>query len=567
MDARLAELILRGEDRLLERFLAHLEESGFRGVVPGAPEAWRPAVRGISGSIAQAFRASPEPRPLHPDEPGKDDNLTAFLVVEARKNRLAGMPLEVFLGVGKLLRRSYDDIVRAEGFPEEEEGRYQRFLERFFERNEIAAAVSWEAESRAEREEELLGNQDDLARVHDLVAAAKEEWEGAADCLDDMLLLVDANGRLRRCNRSFREFAGIPYAQLLGSSCSRTLRDAGLPADLPDGRPVEHFHERTGRWFVLTRYPCRDGGAEEDAAGGAVVMIRNATGVKHAVRDLERRCERADASLSGARRTLEEALRREKAAAVGRLAAGIANDISPSIGLISSNLNTLTNYLGRIREILSDQSDCIAAGAPATLTDAVRRKREQLRLPYVLRDLDELIRETVEGAESIRTVAADLKRFSRREADAFVAADINECVRDAAGGIRKQLERKAALKAEFGNLPRVRCCAPEITWAVRNLLLHAANAHDARGVVTVRTWSEGGFACISIADASEGIPEDRLERVFDPYFSARETGGGGGLALTVASDIIRKHDGEIRVESEPGKGTTFTVRVPVVEEA
>ncbi|MGE5247857.1 MAG: sensor histidine kinase [Verrucomicrobiota bacterium] len=567
MDARLAELILRGEDRLLERLLAHFEENGFLRFVPGTPEAWRPAVRGISGSIAQAFRASPEPPPLHPDRPGTDDGFTAFLVVEARKHRLAGMPLEVFQGVGKLLRRSYDDLVRAEGFPEEEEGRYRLFLERFFDRTEIAAAVSWVAESGAEREEELLRNQDDLARVHDLVAAAKEEWEAAADCLDDMLLLVDANSRLRRCNRSFREFAGVPYAQLLGSPCSRALRDAGLPADLPVGRPAEHFHEKTGRWFVLNRYPCWDDGTEEGAPSGTVVTIRNATGVRHAVRDLERRYERANASLSGARQSLEEALLREKAAAVGRLAAGIANDISPSIGLISSNLNTLTNYLGRINEILSDQSDCIAAGAPATLTDAVRRKREQLRLPYVLRDLDELIRESVEGAESLRTVAADLKRFSRREPDAFAAADINACVRDAAGGIRKQLERKAALKAEFGKLPRVRCCAPEITWAVRNLLLHAANAQEARGVVTVRTWSEGGFVCVSIADTGEGIPEDRLERVFDPYFSARETGGGEGLALSVASEIIRKHDGEIRTKSEPGKGTTFTVRIPVVEEA
>ncbi len=565
MGAALTEVILRGEDKLLERILATAEAKGFFRFAPRNPEAWRPVVRGVSGSIVQAFRNSGEPPPLPTEEPGKDEGLTAFLMVEARKYRLAGMPLGIYLALGKIFRHSYEELVRSERLPRDEEDRCLLYIQRFFDRNEIASCVSWAAEGSFELAEELNRKNDDLARFHDLVATAKEEWEGAIDCIGDMLLLADPHGRLRRCNRAFREFTGLPYDQLLGRPYGRVLREAGLPGDIPPGQAVERFHEGTGEWFVLNLCPCRNGSRE--APEGIVVTVHNVTGIKKAERELGRKHEQAQSTLSGIRRTHGEVLRREKMAAVGKLAGGVSNDIHHPIGQIASNLNTLRIYLGRMKEILSDQSDCIDAGSPAALVDALRRKRERLRLEYILRDLDELLGETLEGAESIRTVAADLKIFSRKEAAGFLPADINECVRDAVNGARKELERKASLKTEFGKLPGTRCSAREMTRAFRNLLVHAANAHGTRGVVTVRTWPEGGFVCVSIGDSGQGIPRDRLDRIFDPYFGAGETGGEEGLSLSIANDIVGKHDGEIQVRSEPGEGTTFTVRIPVVEVA
>jgi two-component system NtrC family sensor kinase len=565
MGASFTEAILRGEDRLLEQILAYAEANGFFRFTSRNPEAWRSAVRGVSGSIVQAFRNSGEPPPLTTEELGRNDALTAFVVVAARKYRIGGMPLAVFLGLGKIFRLSYDDFVRSERFPGDEEARYRLYIERFFDRNEIASCVSWATESSFERAEELIRENDDLSQFHDLVATAKEEWEGAIDCIGDMLLLADPHGCLRRCNRSFREFTGRTYEQILGRPYDLVLREAGLPADIPQGQSVERFHERTGEWFVLNLYRCPNGSGE--AAEGIVVTIHNATGIKKAAQELERRHERVNAAFFTLQRTQGEVLRREKAAAVGRLAGGVANDIHHPAGLVASNLNTLGIYLGRMKEILSDQTACIDAGAPAAKVEALRRKREQLKLEYILKDLDEMIGETREGAESIRTISADLKSFSRKETGACQPADINECVREAVNSLRNELERKATLKAEFGKLPGTRCSAGEMTRAFRNLLVHAANAHGNRGVVTVRTWPEGGYVCVSIGDTGQGIPGDRLDRIFDPYFSARETGGPEGLGLSIAYDIVGKHEGEILVQSQPGEGTTFTVRVPVVEEA
>jgi len=559
------EAILRGEDRLLEQIVAYAEANGILRFAPRGPEAWRPVVRGISGSLLQAFRGSTDPPSLAAEELGSDDGLTAFVVAEARRFRLAGMPLGVFLGLGKIFRLSYDDFVRSQGYPEGEEARCRLYVERFFDRNEIASCVTWAAESGFEHAEELLRRHDDLALFHDLVATAKTEWQGAIDRIDDMLLLEDAGGNLQRCNRAFQEFTGRPYRQILRRPCGRVLQEAGLPAELPGAEPVERFHEATGKWFVLNRYPAA--GGPGGAAGGAVITVRDVSGMKQAIRDLERRHERVGAALSEQQRRHAENLRREKEEAIGRLAAGVANDLHRPAGLIASNLNTLGKYLGRIQEILSEQAACIEAGAPGALVEAVRRKCEQGRLEYVLRDVEELIGETAEGAENIRSVAADLKRFSRKDAESFSAVDLNACVRDAVGRIRQDLEEKAALRTEFGKLPKTRCCAPELTRALRSLLVHALEARTTRGAVTVRTWPEAGFVCVAITDPGRAIPGERLERIFDPYFGARAAGQGNGLDLSIARDILEKHHGEILARSGPGDGTTFTLRIPVVEEA
>lgn len=134
------EVVLDGEQEILERILADGEANGHLGPAPPDPEEWRPAVRGISGSIAQAFRASEEPSSLSSEEIGKDNGLTAFMVVEARKRRLAGMPLGTFLALTKLIRRAYVDRIRSSGYLPNDEGRHRLFIERFFDRVEIGRA-------------------------------------------------------------------------------------------------------------------------------------------------------------------------------------------------------------------------------------------------------------------------------------------------------------------------------------------------------------------------------------------------------------------------------------------
>jgi len=560
----LTDLIVRNEDRLLGQVLSLAETNGYFRFVPGTPEAWRATLRGLSGSLLQALRSDPSLPSLTADDVGRDDGLCAFGVVEARKRRREEMSLGIFLGLVKYFRQAYLDLVRTAGLPREEEERRLRYIERFFDRNEIAVCVSWTSESVSGRVEELRQEHDELSRVYSLVSTAKKEWEGTIDRVDDMLFLADPDRRIRRCNRTFREFVGRSYAEILGQPFDRLLSEAGVEAELSFERPVECFHERTGKWFVVSHYPFGEVSGVETRA--TIVTIHDSTERKKAAEELTRKNLRLNEALAALKRSQAKVLHQEKMASIGQLAAGVAHEINNPIGFINSNLSTLGKYLSRLSGFLAVQSECIAAGAPPEQVESVHQEQARLKIDYIVKDLEDLIRESLEGAERVRSIVADLKSFSRVDESEYKQADLNECLRSTINIVWNEIKYKATLKKEFGEIPRTRCYPQQMNQVFMNLLVNAAHAIEQQGSITVRSWEEDGYVCVSVADTGQGIPEANLNRIFEPFFTTKEVGKGTGLGLSITYDIVKKHHGEITVRSEPGKWTEFTVRIPVVEE-
>ena len=560
----LTDLIVRNEDRLLAQVLSLAESNGYFRFVPGTPEEWRAALRGLSGSLLQAFRSDPSPPSLTADDVGREDGLSAFGVVEARKRRREGMPLEIFLGLVKFFRQAYLDLVRTAGLPREEEEGHLRYIERFFDRNEVAVCVSWTSESVSVGVAELQQKHDELSRVHRLVATGKQEWEGTVDCVDDMLFLADPGRRIRRCNRTFREFIGRTYLEILGQPFDRLLSGAGIDVEPSFEKPVECFHERTGKWYVLSHYPFED--VSGSGTRGTIVTIHDSTEMKKAAEELTRKNLRLNEALSALKQSQAKVLHQEKMASIGQLAAGVAHEINNPIGFINSNLSTLGKYLSRLSGFLAVQSECISAGAPPEQVESVRRQQASLKIDYIVKDLEDLVRESLEGAERVRSIVADLKSFSRVDESEYKEADLNECLRSTINIAWNEIKYKATLKKELGEIPRTRCYPQQMNQVFMNLLVNAAHAIEDQGVITVRSWQEDGYACVSVADTGQGIPEANLNRIFEPFFTTKEVGKGTGLGLSITYDIVKKHNGEITVRSEPGKGTVFTVRIPVVEE-
>jgi len=560
----LTDLIVRNEERLLAQILSFAETNGYFRFVPGTPEEWRAALRGMSGSLLQAFRSDPSPPSLTADDAGRNDGLSAFGVVEARKRRREGMPLGIFLGLVKFFRQAYFDLVRSAGLPREEEEAYLRYIGRFFDRNEVAVCVSWTSETVSGRVAELRQEHDELSRVYNLVATAKKEWEGTIDRVDDMLFLADPTRRIRRCNRTFREFIGRPYAEILGEPFDRLLSEAGVDVEPSFERPVECFHERTGKWFMVSHYPFEEVPGEGTRA--TIVTIHDSTEMKKAAEELTRKNLRLNEALAALKRSQAKVLHQEKMASIGQLAAGVAHEINNPIGFINSNLSTLAKYLSRLSGFLSAQSACIAAGAPPELAESVRQQQASLKIDYIVKDLEDLVRESLEGAERVRSIVADLKSFSRVDESEFKQADINECLRSTINMAWNEIKYKATLKKELGEIPRTRCYPQQLNQVFMNLLVNASHAIEQQGIITVRSWEEDGYISVTVADTGQGIPEENLSRIFEPFFTTKEVGKGTGLGLSITYDIVKKHNGEITVRSEPGKGTTFTVRIPVVEE-
>jgi predicted ATPase/signal transduction histidine kinase len=278
---------------------------------------------------------------------------------------------------------------------------------------------------------------------------------------------------------------------------------------------------------------------------------------------------RANDSLKGANRKLELAhrqlLQSEKMASIGRLAAGVAHEINNPVAYVASNLKALEGYVGELLQASRAQAAPLA-GADRTPSQAVstgERGPPDARLDELRTELASVIGDTRYGLDRVTTIVRALRTFSYSSASAWHVTDIRLGLESALHLLRNDLERKAVVVVEHGEMPPVECLPPELNQVFMNVLLNAVQAIAERGTITVRSGTAGDEVWIEVSDTGVGIPQENLSRVFDPFFTTKPVGEGTGLGLSLAYGIVEKHHGRIDVASEVGKGTTFRIWLPV----
>jgi two-component system, NtrC family, sensor kinase len=168
------------------------------------------------------------------------------------------------------------------------------------------------------------------------------------------------------------------------------------------------------------------------------------------------------------------------------------------------------------------------------------------------------------GAERIRDVVQNLRLFSRLDEAEFKKVDIHEGLDSTIRLLARYYGAgHVSLNRDYGNLPLVDCYAGQLNQVWMNLLVNAAQAVKDNGQVCITTRREGDMATITISDTGCGIAPEHLRKIFDPFFTTKPVGEGTGLGLSVTYSIVERHNGSLHVESQPGRGTTFKVTIPV----
>jgi len=158
----------------------------------------------------------------------------------------------------------------------------------------------------------------------------------------------------------------------------------------------------------------------------------------------------------------------------------------------------------------------------------------------------------------------DLKDFSRVGEANWQWADVHEGLDSTLNIVRNELKYKCQVTKHYGQLPKIYCLPSQLNQVTMNLLVNAAHAIPERGDIVITTRLAGSDAVqIEISDSGSGIPPDILKRIFEPFFTTKGVGKGTGLGLSIAYGIIAKHHGRIEVISHVGRGTTFTITLPV----
>ncbi|MFH2088533.1 MAG: ATP-binding protein [Pseudomonadota bacterium] len=299
---------------------------------------------------------------------------------------------------------------------------------------------------------------------------------------------------------------------------------------------------------------------------------------------LERRVEKRTADLSAANAALmaekarqqvliekleqvqTQLLQSEKMAAIGQLAAGVAHEINNPIGFVTSNLGTLTTYIGKLLKVLSAYEAQEAQLLEAQRNDLAALKAQE-DIAYLREDVGSLLKESKDGLQRVRCIVADLKDFAHIDATEWQTADIEQGLDSTLNVVWNELRYKADVIKEYGHPPAVECLPSQLNQVFMSLLVNAAQAIETRGIITIRTSTRDDQISVEIADTGKGITPESRSRIFEPFYTTKPVGKGTGLGLSLSYGIVCKHHGHIEVESEVGKGSVFRVCLPARQPA
>jgi len=288
-------------------------------------------------------------------------------------------------------------------------------------------------------------------------------------------------------------------------------------------------------------------------------LLRNARKYKQ---DLELRNSELAHRKAELERLQAQITQTEKMASLGQMAAGVAHELNNPAGFIYSNIDLLKDYVVRLERYLSavDEVDF-----PPEAAARVNEIRKQIDYNNIVADLSSILTDCYLGAERIRDVVQNLRLFSRLDEADFKRVDLNEGIESTVRLLSLYYkDGRISLCCDYGELPQVNCYAALLNQVWMNLLMNAAQAiGEADGEVRISTRSKGDHVVVTFSDTGCGIVPDNVKRIFDPFFTTKPVGEGTGLGLSISHSIIERHGGKIEVKSVFGKGTTFTIHIPV----
>ncbi|HET8540501.1 MAG TPA: ATP-binding protein [Anaeromyxobacter sp.] len=365
---------------------------------------------------------------------------------------------------------------------------------------------------------------------------ARAEWETAFDGLREMVFVTDRDGQVVRANRAF--------ANVL----------AARPHEVA-GRPVsELFAGHPERWWSLPG----DGIAEiEDPVFDTLFEVASIR--------LGDRTVRIARDVGEQRRLYARLVQADKLAAVGVLASGVAHEINNPTAFVSSNLTELGRYVAAYEAAIAEMAEL---GMRLGEADRVRALLARSDVAFARREAANAVAESLAGMERVRQIVTNLRSLARRDQAGEPAAPVElgevvqAVVRTAASDLRA-----AAARVDVRGPVWVLGHRGELVDVVLNLIVNAVQAREEGrpNQVAIELARERDDAVLRVSDTGRGISPGHMKRLFEPFFTTKPAGEGTGLGLSLARKIVLAHGGSIDVSTEPGVGSTFTVRLPAQE--
>ena len=270
--------------------------------------------------------------------------------------------------------------------------------------------------------------------------------------------------------------------------------------------------------------------------------------------ELEGKVTEVQAAYGELKDTQSRLVHSAKMASLGQLVAGVAHELNNPIGFIYSNMSHLKDYTERMTRIIE---------AAEKNPSQVPKLKAENDYDYIVKDLPRLIASCEEGARRTRDIVLGLRSFSRLEEAKIKRVSLEEGLENTLRLLAVEVKNRVRIHKDFKKVPDVLCYASQLNQVFMNILTNATQAIDEEGDIWISLDRAGDQAKVTIRDSGKGIPSDAVEKIFDPFYTTKSVGEGTGLGLSISYGIVKKHGGEIAVKSELGKGTEFTITVPI----
>ena len=252
----------------------------------------------------------------------------------------------------------------------------------------------------------------------------------------------------------------------------------------------------------------------------------------------------------------------EKMASLGQLAAGVAHEINNPIGFILSNQHIMQDYIQDLEHFFADLTEAVATDRK-DIVPWVEGLVQERDVSFLLEDITALVKDNTEGAQKVADIVNSLKTFSHSGDMEFRELDVEDCINKSLKVVSSLLKSQRDVQVTMGpGLPKVQGNPAQLQQVLINLLVNAAQATGVYGNITIVVSGDDESLDIAVTDNGCGMDEHTLSRLFTPFFTTKDVGEGTGLGLSVSHGIIEAHGGDIRVVSEVGKGSTFTIVLP-----
>ena len=284
---------------------------------------------------------------------------------------------------------------------------------------------------------------------------------------------------------------------------------------------------------------------------------------------LSRRKQEVENALSELQQTQTQLIQSEKMASLGLLTAGIAHEINNPVNFVKGNALALKRDFEELRPLLEQVIKLEDKSARTETISRLIDLQEDMDIGFLIVEIQRLLEGIQNGSQRLKGIVLGMRTFSADQGDQFTPSNLHEGLDSTLTILQSKIKNTVEIHKEYGDIPLVECQFGKINQVFLNLLNNAIDAilelpkSKQPGQIYISTKVKEDKVAIIIRDTGIGMDQATLKRIYEPFFTTKDVGKGTGLGMSISYGIIESHNGKIKVISQPGQGTTFSILLPI----